>query len=703
MAPKAQYIIGVDTGGTFTDVVVMGNDGDVWTAKASTTPDDFSRGVMDAVAEAAQTVGIETSELLGQTTLFKHGSTVATNALITHSGCKVGFITTKGFEDTTEIMRAIGRVDGLSADEIKHVTWITKPEPFVPRERIIGVRERMDYLGNEIVPLNRTDVMEAIRRLIEEDKVEAIAVSLMHAWANPKHEEEIRSLTSEADPHRKVYWSFGSSLSQVAGEYARANTAVLNSYLGPTVERYLKGLESKLQSGGLNGPLLIMQGNGGVAHREHVSAIANLQSGPAGGMIASAYVAGLLNHKNVITTDMGGTSFDVGLITEGYWRYAQEPIVERFRMLQPIIDIESIGAGGGTIAQVELETGRLLVGPRSAGASPGPVCYGAGGEQVTVTDADLALGIIDPNYFLGGRKTLNKEKSLKAIEEKIARPLKLKVHEAAAGIYDIVNAKMSDLIRRQVVRTGYLPEEFVIYAFGGAGPVHAAGFAAELGIKQIYIFATSPVFSAFGAAAADVIRTRVMSCQYILPADPAVVNQRLDAIESEMKTAMTGEGFKPNQVEFRRFFTMRYRRQTAGVEMPGSWDHFNAKRMTEMQSAFEKKYEELYGVGAGYTKAGIEISEIRVDAVGKVAKPRLSASRKRKSDIKAARKGKRGVFFTRPDRKFIDTPVYDYERLGVGAVVKGPAVIELPFTTTLVPPDHKVTVDPFMNLVMQVP
>ena len=419
-------------------------------------------------------------------------------------------------------MRAIGRVDGLSADEIKHVTWITKPEPFVQRELVIGVRERMDYQGNEIVPLNRADVMEAIRRLIEEDKVEAIAVSLMHAWANPKHEEEIRALTAEADPHRKVYWSFGSSLSQVAGEYARANTAILNSYLGPTVERYLKGLETKLQSGGLKGPLLIMQGNGGVAHREHVSAIANLQSGPAGGMIASAYVAGLLKHQNVITTDMGGTSFDVGLITEGYWRYAQEPIVERFRMLQPIIDIESIGAGGGTIALVESETGRLLVGPRSAGASPGPVCYDAGGEQVTVTDADLALGIIDPNYFLGGRKNLNKEKSLKAIEEKIARPLKLKVHEAAAGIYDIVNAKMSDLIRRQVVRTGYLPEEFVIYAFGGAGPVHAAGFATELGIKQIYIFATSPVFSAFGAAAADVIRTRVMSCQYILPADPAV-------------------------------------------------------------------------------------------------------------------------------------------------------------------------------------
>jgi N-methylhydantoinase A len=703
MAAKKQYIIGVDTGGTFTDVVVLGDSGEIWTAKASTTPDDFSRGVMDAVKEAAGTVGIETNDLLGQTTLFKHGSTVATNALITHNGCKVGLIATNGFEDTTEIMRAIGRVDGLSGDEIKHVTWITKPEPFVPRERIIGVRERMDYQGNEIVPLNWDDVMQAIRRLIEVDKVDAIAVSLMHAWANPKHEEEIRALTAEADPHRKVYWSFGSALSQVAGEYARANTAILNSYLGPTVEKYLKGLESKLHDGGLKGPLLIMQGNGGVAHREHVSAIANLQSGPAGGMIASAHLAGLLKHKNVITTDMGGTSFDVGLITEGYWRYAQEPIVERFRMLQPIIDIESIGAGGGTIAQVEAETGRLLVGPRSAGASPGPVCYDGGGEQVTVTDCDLALGIIDPGYFLGGRKSLNKDKALRAIDDNIARPLKLKIHEAAAGVYDIVNAKMSDLIRRQVVRTGYLPEEFVIYAFGGAGPVHASGFAAELGIKTIYIFATSPVFSAFGAAAADVIRTRVMSCQYVMPANPAMINQRLDAIEREMKDEVTSEGFKANQVEFRRFFTMRYRRQSAGVEMPVSFDRFNATRIAEIQSAFEKKYQELYGVGAGYAKAGIEISEIRVDAVGKVAKPKLSAKRKTGANARAALKGKRPVYFTRPQRKFIDTPVYDYERLAVGAQVRGPAIIELPFTTTLIPPDHKVSLDPFMNLVMEVP
>jgi N-methylhydantoinase A len=702
MAAREEYIIGVDTGGTFTDIVVMNASGRVWTAKASTTPDDFSRGVMDALAEAAKTIGIDRKELLGRTSLFKHGSTVATNALITRSGVKVGFITTQGFEDTPEIMRAIGRVDGLSEEDIRHTTWVTKPDPLVPRELILGVRERIDYRGEIVVPLNRADVMEAIRRLIKEDKVQAIAVSLLHAWANPKHEEEIRALALEADPTQKVYWSFGSALSQVAGEYARGNTAIMNSYLGPTVERYLKRLDTKLRDAGLKEPLLIMQGNGGVAHREQVSAIANLQSGPAGGMIASAHVAGLLKHKNVITTDMGGTSFDVGLITEGYWRYAAEPIVERFRILQPIIDIESIGAGGGTIARVDPDTGRLLVGPKSAGASPGPVCYGGGGEEVTVTDADLALGIIDPNYFLGGKKVLRRDNALKAIEEKIARPLKLKVHEAAAGIYDIVNSKMSDLIRRQVVRTGYLPEEFVIYAFGGAGPVHAAGFAAELGVKKIYVFATSPVFSAFGAAAADVIRTRVMTCQYILPAEPAVINRRLEAIEAEMREIMLAEGFGAGQTDFLRFFTMRYRRQTAGVELPVGRERLTAERIAKHQELFEKKYEELFGAGAGYTKAGIEISAIRVDAVGRVAKPRLKAQRNKKSRSTSARKGKRKIYFTRPERRFIDADIYDYALLAPGARVKGPAVIELPFTTTLVPPNFQVTVDEYLNLVMEV-
>ena len=697
-----RFTVGVDTGGTFTDVVIMSPAGEVWNAKAPTTPDDFSRGVMDALSEAARTLGMERSQLLSHTVLFKHGSTVATNALITRSGVKVGFITTRGFEDTTEIMRAIGRVDGLSDEQIRHVTWVTKPEPLVPRERIIGVRERIDYRGEKIVPLNREDVIDAIRQLVQEEKVEAIAVSFLHAWSNSEHEDEVRRLALEADPSGKVYWSFGSALSKVAGEYARANTAILNSFLGPTVKSYLADLEHKLRDGGLEGPLLIMQGNGGVAHVEHTTPVANLQSGPAGGMIASAFVAGLLGHPNVITTDMGGTSFDVGLITEGYWRYAEEPIIERFRILQPIIDIKSIGAGGGTIARVDAATSRLMVGPESAGASPGPVCYDSGGEEITVTDADLILGIIDPNYFLGGRKALNKDKALRCMEEKIGKRLGMGSVEAAAGIYDIINSKMSDLIRQQVVRTGYLPEEFVIYAFGGAGSVHVGGFSAELGVKKIYIFPTSPVFSAFGIAGADVIHTRVMSCQYILPAEPEVLNQRLGSVEEELREAMKEEGFQPEQVVFRRFFSMRYRRQTADVEIPLPWERFSAELLVKLQGIFERKYEELYGVGAGYTKAGIEISAIRVDAVGVVAKPLLKTHDKKKSDSPEAIKGRREIFFTGSVKKFIDTPVYDYARLGAGNEIAGPAVIELPFTTTLVPPGTRVIIDDYLNLLMEI-
>ena len=695
------FIIGIDTGGTFTDIVVLDSSGEITTSKARTTPSDFSVGVLNAIREAARSLGIEFRDFLSRTAMVKHGSTVATNALITRSGVRVGFITTKGFEDTTLIMRAVGRVDGLPEQEVRHTAFVTKPEPLVPKERIRGVKERVDYQGQVLVPLDVEGVREAIRQLAEEEKVEAIAVSLLQAWANPVHEKQIREIAAGLPSNGNLYWSFGADLAQAAGEYARANTAIMNSYVGPTVQRYLGNLEAKLREGGFQGPLLIMQGNGGVAHREHVSPIANLQSGPAGGMIASAHVAGLMGHKNVITTDMGGTSFDVGLITEGYWRYAQEPVFERFRILQPIIDIESIGAGGGTIARVDPDTSRLLVGPQSAGASPGPVCYGDGGEEVTVTDADLVFGILDPHYFLGGRQALDRDKAWRAIEEKIARPLGMEVVEAAAGIYDIINSKMSDLIRRQVVRTGYFPEEFVIYAFGGAGPVHAAGFAAELGIGKIYIFATSPVFSAFGIATADVIHTRVVSCQYRLPVDPGALKQRLDSIEEELKKEMTGEGFQLREVGFRRFFTIRYRRQTSGVEIPIPWERFSAGEGAMLQEIFEKKYEELYGVGAGYTKAGIEISAIRVDTVGPVGKPPLKPQGAKGPDPAAALKGRREVFFTRPERKFIDTPVYDYGRLSAGNVVPGPAIIELPFTTALVAPESRITVDEYLNLVME--
>jgi N-methylhydantoinase A len=699
-SPMAEpgYIVGIDTGGTFTDVALLTAHGDLVMGKSATTPHDFSVGVMNALAEVAQQMSLSLEELLGRTSVFKHGTTVATNALITRSGSRVGLITTRGFEDTTLIMRAIGRVDGLPEEEVRHVTAVTKPQPLVPRELVRGVTERVDYLGSVVDPLDLGEVDAAIEDLVEREACTAVAVSLLHAWANPDHENAVRERVRSRGADRQVYWSFGSDLSKVAGEYARANTAIANSFVGPTVDRYLTDLEHKLETTGLHGPFLVMQGTGGVSSRAASTPIGILQSGPAGGMIASAYMANLLGHRKVLTADMGGTSFDVSLVTDGVWPYAEEPIFERFRLLQPIADVQSIGAGGGTIARVDPVTGRLLVGPQSAGASPGPVCYDAGGEQVTVTDADLLLGYLDPDYFLGGRRALNKAKAEAVVRETLANPLGMGITEAAAGVYEIVNSKMSDLIRRQVVRSGHLPEEFVLYAFGGAGPVHAVAYARELGIDAIHVFPTSAVHSAFGAATADVLHSRVATFQALLPFEPSVLNQRLEEIEQELARLMDGEGFPAERVSFRRYVSMRFRRQTYGVQVVLPWARVDAERVRELQRLFEQRYEELYGAGSAFTIAGVEIHTLRVDAVGPVVKPRLSWVDERPSDGSAALKATRRAYF---DDGWRETSVYDSTRLEPGAALRGPAIVEAPLTSIVVPPSHSAFVDGYRNLVIR--
>ena len=692
------FVIGVDTGGTFTDVTLLTPGGDLVIGKAPTTPGRFSQGVMDAVTEIAHQMELPVGELLSRTSFFKHGTTVATNALITRTGAKVGIITTRGFEDTTLIMRAIGRVDGLSDEEIRHVTDVTKPEPIVPRALIRGIRERVDARGAVTFPVLMEDVDEAVRDLVEREGCTAIAVTLLHAWANPVHEDRIRARVAERGWDKGVYWSFGSDLARVAGEYARANTAVLNSFVGPTVEKYLGELESRLREGGLGGTFLVMQGNGGVVRGDRSVPIGSLQSGPAGGLIASAFVAQMLGHRKALTTDMGGTSFDVSLVIDGTWPYAEEPVFERFRILAPISQIESIGAGGGTVARVDPTTKRLLVGPQSAGASPGPVAYDAGGDQVTVTDCDLVLGYIDPDYFLGGRRRLNKAKAEAAVRRSIAEPLGLGVVEAAAGVYQIINSKMSDLIRRQVVRSGHLPEEFVLYAFGGAGPVHAAEFARELGIGAIYVFPTSAVFSAFGAATADVVHSRVATFEAVLPFDSAALNARLSEIEAELGGLMRDEGFAAGAVSFRRAVSMRFRRQTYGIDVVLPAERLDDARVAELGRTFIRQYEELYGAGTAFARAGIEVYALRVDAVGALTKPRLAPQPLGMSDAAAARKGERPAYF---GGRFVTTGIYERDRLGPGARLEGPAIVESPLTTVVIPPGHHAEVDGYRDLVIR--
>jgi N-methylhydantoinase A len=694
-------IIGVDTGGTFTDVVILTGPGEAFSAKAPTTPHDFSVGVLDAVGEAAKHLHITRKGLLQKCSLFKHGTTVGTNSVLTRSGARSGFITTKGFEDTTIIGRSIQRVDGLTAEEIKHMAYIVKPEPIVPKSRIRGVYERVDYAGNVVVPINEDDAQEAIRSLVEDEGVEAIAVSFLFGWVNPIHEKRMKELIAEMYPRRELHLTFAHELIPVVREYGRANTVILNSFIGPTMEQYLDDLKAELVDEGFEGSLLIMQANGGAVRREEVAPVRTLSSGPAGGVIASQFMATLLGHQNVISTDMGGTSFDVSLIIDQHWRYAREPIVSRWRVIQPMIEVESIGAGGGSIASVDPLTGRLLVGPQSAGASPGPACYGAGGQEPTVTDADLVLGILNPDYFLGGRVRLDRERAERAIKERVADPLRMGTVEAAAGIFDIVNSQMGDLIRRHAIRAGHVPSEFVVYSFGGAGAVHAASYAAELGIEKIYIFPTSAVFSAFGIAAADVIHTRSSSHRYLMPVSAQELNYRLESIEEELALEMEREGFSRDEVEFRRTAHMRYRRQMNELDVVIPSKKYNEEDIMDILTLWEAKFEQIYGKGVAYRQAGIELISIDIDAIGRAAKPTLRRLSLGPANPEEARKGTRRVFFTGEIRDFLETPVYEYERLHPGNAIEGPAIIESPITTVLIPKDRVGRVDEYSNIVLE--
>lgn len=697
MSATARYTIGVDIGGTFTDLTMVDSEGEIRSTKAATTPDDFSRGVLDALAEGASLVEMDLAALVQRTDVIKHGSTVATNALLTRDGARVGLVTTRGFEDTPFIMRAVGRVDGLPAEEVRRVAHVQKPQPLVPRNRVVGIYERIDVRGSVVVPASRSDISAAVRLLVEGAHVEAVAVSLLHSWRNPTHERLVKRVIESQYPGRGLFVTLSSELSQQAGEYARSNTAIANAFVGPYVHRYLRRLDEQLRELGFTGRLLVMQGNGGLAGVDSAAPISTLQSGPAGGMLGAALLSRELQHRAVVTADMGGTSFDVGLISHGVWKYADEPVFARLRMLQPITDIRSIGAGGGTIARVDTETGRLLVGPESAGASPGPACYGAGGAEATVTDCDLMLGYLDPRYYLGGRKPLFAEPAANAIEKNLAVPLGLDVVTAAAGVYDVINSKMSDLIRQEIVRSGMSPGDCVLYAFGGAGGVHAAAWAGELGIATVVVAATSPVFSAHGIAMSDFLRTQLATRSYVAPFDADQLNADLDALESQVAAELAEDGFQ-GRPQFTRYVTMHFLRQTTGEEMPLPWDRLDEITAGELDQLYVEHYRRLYGAGAAYERSGLGLSRIRVDAIGRIER-RPFGYAARRAAAAAEKKGERPAYF---GGEFVSTPVYDKAALVAHREIAGPAVIESELTTVVLPPGATAVADEPGNLVMSV-
>ncbi|HZZ49138.1 MAG TPA: hydantoinase/oxoprolinase family protein [Pseudonocardia sp.] len=697
------YAIGSDVGGTFTDVVIVEREtGRMAQFKSPTTPNDVSDGILAAMRLGAAAEGVELHELLERTEIYSQGTTVATNIVVQRRGAKVGLLQTAGFGDTMFIQRAGARTAGVPEPEIKLFSKLVKPAPIVERDMVVELHERIDVNGTVLAELSPEEVRAAVAEL-KARGAESIAVSLLWSFKNDVHERLVREVVQAEAP--EMYLTLSSELLPRIREYERTVSTVINSYVGPELSRSLGSLGERLKQEGLRVEPLLMQSHGGLASftKSMKRGAATLMSGPAGGVAGSAYLGGLLGQANIVTADMGGTSFDVGIVVDHEPHTTSEAIIDKFLTGTSSVKISAIGAGGGSIAKVV--NGYLEVGPESAGALPGPACYGQGGEDPTVTDADVVLGIIDPDYFLGGRLALDAEAARRAVREKVAEPLGISLEEAAEAIKSITDNKMADLIRRASIEQGYDPREFVIFGYGGAGPTHAAGYGAEVGAKAIVIPANAASHSAYGIATSDLRVTAERSLPMAAPPmaqrfsehfSHTQITEIFDQLDAQAREELAGQGGDPASVVINHVLDMRFRGQIYEVSVPVQNTAFSDADVDGLRAAFVGAYEALYGEGSAYAPSGIEIVTFRTQALIRNAKPADSRHGPRSGP--ALQPGhSRSVFL---GGKHADLPVYLGEELAAQDVVTGPALIDYPTTTAFIDAGQRAVVDDLLNLVI---
>jgi N-methylhydantoinase A len=666
--------------------------------KASSTPPNFADGVLDAVRDAARNLGMsDLRHLLGATRLFYHACTIGDNTLITRAGARTGLIATKGFGDAMLMMRG-GITAGLPEAEAAHAAALTKPEPFVPKRLIAEVDERIDFEGDVLVKLTTDEIEKAVAKLSERG-CESIAVALLWSIANAGHERMIGEHLKKRYP--KIFVSLSSDAASFQGEYERTATTVFNAYIGPKIGSYLRNLRDLLRANGLAREPLIMQAYGGVLDIEGSTqkAVGTIESGPSAGIVACHFLGKLAGMDNIVAADMGGTTFKVGVVRQGRLERDYHPVFMRHRLLSPKIWVESIGAGGGSIAWIDAGTGLLKVGPQGAGASPGPVCYRRGGTEPTVTDASLVLGFLNPAYFLGGQIGLDLEGARRAIQEKVADPLGMGVNEAALAIYRIVNAQMADLIRNATIQRGHDPRGDTLFAFGGAAPAHAGRFAAELGIKHVVIPATASVHSAVGLVASDVVYEEGATERVQIPAPPRRINEVFAPLVARIKGQLANAGFGDGDIAIQRSVDMRYRYQVHELNVPlvpGDAELSEAD-LEALYVRFDTLYEEAYGKGSAYRAAGKEIVTLRVTGSGRLPKPAIQAEQLGEADASAARKGERPVLFVEYG-KHVPTALYDVRDMRPGMAIAEPAIIETPITTIVINPGDRAVMDAYRNI-----
>ena len=694
--------IDIDVGGTFTDLVLTWDDRR-YVAKSPTTPYDLSVGFLNVLNAGAEQLGRPLQDVLPDVEIVRYSTTVAMNRLIERKGPRLGLITTEGHEDAVLIGRGAQWTDGTRIGERRNLAVQEKPTPLVERDMIVGVAERIDSKGNVLRKLDEDDVRAKLRELVD-NGARAIAVSLLWSFANPEHERLVRKIIREEYKGFHVGYLpviLSHEVVGKVGEYERTMTAILDAYLQTSIKFELETTWDQLRNNGYSGTFLLTHNSGGSAEIFKTTASRTFNGGPVSGLMGCFHIGQALGYRNVIASDVGGTSFDTGMVVDASVRsYEFRPIIDRWMVGISMLQTATMGAGGGSIAWInDLLGGRLEVGPKSAGSYPGPVCYDLGGTEPTVTDADVVLGYIAPDGYFGGKMPLNKEKAVDAIRTQIAEPLGLSVDEAAAMIRRIVESNMASAIKREVHLRGYHPEDFALFAFGGGGPTHVAGYRED--VPAAVIFPEAPVFSALGSSVMDIMHVYEQSgrMQFMAPVTQEIVldredfNARVGVMLDKAKKDLEAEGLSDAKTVFSLELDMLYgglvqvKRVSAPVLTIESDDDAN-----RVYNDFEKEFAEAFSPHVVNKPGGVYIDGIILKATVITEKMALEVHELTTPDPTAAQTGRRSAYWPELSER-VDTAVFAFDSLEPGNVVVGPGIVEMEFSTIVVPPHQQLRMD----------
>jgi N-methylhydantoinase A len=685
----SKYRVTVDTGGTFSDFVFFNEDnGEITITKVPSTPKEPFQAVLNGVKEL-----IDQGVAAGDISFFCHGTTVGTNALLEEKGAKTGLMVTEGFRGIYEVMEQTRGYGPATYD-----LFFEKPRLLAPPYLTEEIPERVDFKGNALKAIDVEASRQAIRRL-KKKGVQSVAVCCLFSFLNPDHELKIKELFAEEFPDARLSLSY-EVLPQIR-EFYRLSTTVINAYIQPVMASYLGRLENRMREMGVTTPkLYIMQSNGGVSTFKGSAEkpVATVLSGPAGGVIASMGTCERVGINNIITFDMGGTSCDVALIHQGNPVITTQGKINLRPIALPMLDIHTVSAGGGTIARIDA-VGGLQVGPDSAGADPGPVCYNRGGDNITVTDANMVCGVLDPNHFLGGRMKLDKEKAQRVLEEKLAKPLKLDLLEAADGVLKIIDAKMEEAIKAVSSARGYDIRDFTLVAFGGGGPMHAGRMALDLGIPSVLVPLTPGVHSALGLLMSDVkhdyVRSKLVGLDDL---DLTEINHMFHQLIERANADLKSEGFTDEEIKIEPYLDLRYAGQGYELTVPCSMPPLTKHDLLMMRQRFDTMHEQNSGHKA--ESEPVELVSLRLISLGLVPQAKLSPGKVTGRKVEDAKLSDRKVYFGK-EHGVLTTEVYNRDLFEPGHKISGPAIVEQLDTTTVIQPEQEATVDSYRNIIIR--